>query len=404
MVATNPDRRAAVLARRHSRRSSVILKPISLIGLGGLLVAGIVLPATAKAESSHHTTTLAVYGDSPYGVNPTDSAQVVATPAFIDSINRDPNVSRVIHVGDIHSGKSYCTEAYDRTVLGLWQAFQDPLVYTPGDNEWTDCHKTGEGGGKWNATTQQIDYVKNADGTLADYAGGDPIANLQLVRSLFFSKPGNTLGQRTEEVISQSKVYDRHFPADKQFVENVMWENDGVVYVTVNIPGGSNNDKDTWFGTPTMSAAQSQEIADRTGADLRWIDAGFAFAKSNDSKAIVILEQADMWDFDGKPASHLTEYKPFVQHIADGALAFKNPVLLFNGDSHTYKSDNPLALTDPQSTIHNLGVDVPNFHRVVVHGSTTPLEWLRVTVDPEASNATTGTSFGPFSWERMIQP
>jgi hypothetical protein len=379
------------------------MKSLSVIGLTGLLAAGVVLPIATGAHAEHHATTLAVYGDSPYGVNPTDNAQVLATPAFIDSINADPNVSRVIHVGDIHSGKSFCTEAYDRTVQGLWKAFQDPLVYTPGDNEWTDCHKTGEGGGKWNATTQQIDYVKNADGTLADYAGGDPIANLQLVRSLFFAKPGNTLGQHSEEVISQAKAYDRNFPADKQFVENVMWEADGIVYVTVNIPGGSNNDTDPWYGTPSMSTAQANEVAVRTAADLRWIDAGFAFAKSNDSKGVVIAEQADMWDFDGKPASHLTQYKPFVQHIAQGALAFEHPVLLINGDSHTYKSDNPLALTDPQSTIHNLGYDVPNFHRIVVHGSTTPLEWLRLTVDESVSNPTTATSFGPFSWERMIQ-
>jgi len=45
---------------------------------------------------------------------------------------------------------------------------------------------------------------------------------------------------------------------------------------------------------------------------------------------------------------------------------------------------------------------VPNFHRIVVHGSTFPLEWLRLTVDPRAT-AAGPDSFGPFSWERMIQ-
>jgi len=25
---------------------------------------------------------------------------------------------------------------------------------------------------------------------------------------------------------------------------------------------------------------------------------------------------------------------------------------------------------------------VPNFHRIVVHGSTFPLEWLKLTIDP----------------------
>jgi hypothetical protein len=40
---------------------------------------------------------------------------------------------------------------------------------------------------------------------------------------------------------------------------------------------------------------------------------------------------------------------------------------------------------------------------VVVHGSTFPLEWLRLTVDPQADNAPGATAFGPFSWQR-IQP
>ena len=37
------------------------------------------------------------------------------------------------------------------------------------------------------------------------------------------------------------------------------------------------------------------------------------------------------------------------------------------------------------------------------HGSTFPIEWLRLTIDPGVDNPTTDTTFGPFSWER-IQP
>jgi len=48
--------------------------------------------------------------------------------------------------------------------------------------------------------------------------------------------------------------------------------------------------------------------------------------------------------------------------------------------------------------------DVANFHRVVIHGSTTPLEWLKLTVDSNARHKTTDTTFGPFSWQRMPQP
>src|SRR4051794_19783806 len=63
---------------------------------------------------SRNPLTLAVYGDAPYGTTPTDTAQFDKTPAFIASINADPKVDLVLHVGDIHSGKQFCTEAYDR--------------------------------------------------------------------------------------------------------------------------------------------------------------------------------------------------------------------------------------------------------------------------------------------------
>jgi hypothetical protein len=45
--------------------------------------------------------------------------------------------------------------------------------------------------------------------------------------------------------------------------------------------------------------------------------------------------------------------------------------------------------------------DVPNFHRVVVHGSTFPFEYLRLTVDPRGNAAASANAFGPFSWSRV---
>ena len=36
-------------------------------------------------------------------------AEFDATPAFIDTINADPSVQEVVHVGDIHSGSEACT-------------------------------------------------------------------------------------------------------------------------------------------------------------------------------------------------------------------------------------------------------------------------------------------------------
>jgi len=343
--------------------------------------------------------TLAVYGDAPYGTTPTDTEQFQATPAFVESINADGTVDLVIHVGDIHSGKQFCTEEYDRSIYDLWRAFKDPLVYTPGDNEWADCHKAAEGGGTYDAATGRIDYVLDASGSPVDYANGDPIANLDLIRSIFFPNPGSTLGGRKKQVLSQAQQFDPSHPSDGKYVENVIWEQSKVLFVTINLPGGSNNDADVWYGAPSKTAAQAAESVERTGADLRWLDVAFAQAEASDVAAVVIVTQADMWDPEKGPA-HQAGYEPIVRSVASHTTRFGGPVLMFNGDSHVYRSDNPLSAADPLNFMHS-GYDVPNFHRIVVHGSTFPLEWLRVTIDPRANAPAGPNAFGPFSWERV---
>jgi hypothetical protein len=354
------------------------------------------LPRTPAPGSS----TLAVYGDAPYGTTPTDIAEFQATPAFIGSINADPDVTRVVHVGDIHSGKQYCTQAYDQSIFDLWRQYQDPVVYTPGDNEWTDCHKTAEGGNVF------------VDGVPVDYANGDPVANLRLVRSIFFDRPGLTLGRRKSAVLSQAFLHDPRFPSDGAYVENTMWIESGVVFVSVNLPGGSNNDQDVWYGAANETPAQTRERVERTGADLRWLDGAFSLATLARAAGVVIVAQADMWDPE-KGAAHQVGYEPFIQNVAAHTSAFGRPVLMFNGDSHVYRSDNPLSPAVPctweqpsacisVADVHP-GYDVSNFHRVVVHGSTFPLEWLKVTVDPRADAPASATAFGPFQWEREPQ-
>jgi len=428
-----------------------------VLAMAVLSFAVVAPTVTASADPKAPTgpLTLAVYGDSPYGQTayaPGGQAAITwqreMSPDFIATINNDPSVSEVIHVGDIHSGKQFCTQAYDDDIASLWQNFTKPLVYTPGDNEWSDCHKAsatapGEGGGFYSSGVLKYIGTSGLSTNAADcvdYHCGNPIDNLDLVRQEFFSHPGQALGQGTLPLVSQATAYDHTYPTDAQYVENVMWAQRDVVFVTINVPGGSNNDADLWYKATANAAdplqiAQANERANRTAADIRWIDAAFALAGAQHAKGVVITTQADMWDLDGKTPSHLTNYEPIISEIATKTTAFGRSVLMFNGDSHLYRSDNPMSSTapctgendpltsqsvcahDPSSNAwiehQNLNLDVPNFHRVVVHGSgydptTTPssvlpLEWLKLMVDPDAHYKTTDTTFGPFSWQRQTQ-
>jgi hypothetical protein len=415
---------------------------MAIVAVGLSLAALPMASASAENEQPKGPLTLAVFGDSPYGLSAyppagqtADSSQFQRSPAFIDTINSDPSISRVIHVGDIHSGKEFCTETYDNSIVSLWRNFHKPLVYTPGDNEWADCHKAtsaaspGEGGGVYSSTSGAINYIGTSGLTTdtsacVDYKCGNPLENLTKLRQLFFPQPGQTLGSDSQNVLSQATAHDPNHPIDAQYVENVMWAQKDIVFVTINVPGGSNNDADPWYKVPTETQAQFDERSNRTAADIRWVDAAFTVAHDQHAKGVVITAQADMWDLDGKTAAHLTNYEPIISEIATKTTDFGGPVLMFNGDSHLYRSDNPMSQTAPcvgetdpatgtSVCAHDPGnnawsehphYNVANFHRVVVHGSTTPLEWLRLTVDSNANNKTTDTTFGPFSWARTPQP
>jgi len=343
-----------------------------------LLAAGLVSTMSAIAneredDEAGRAITIAVFGDWPYNQNLLNNA-----PLLVNSVNADSKVRLVMHVGDIHSGSMACTSAdilppiaasnpgWNQNVHYWFQQFNAPVVYTPGDNEWVDCQKSKE------------------------KSSGDPLKELASVRSLFFAKPGQTLGMHEKTVRSQTKYYDPAYPADAKFVENVMWTDSKIAFVMLNIPG-SNNDTLPWAGIFANPAAQSQEVAERNAANGRWLEAAFAMAEKNHARALVIGTQADMWDPEAVAAGELSAYTPFVQKLADLTVRFGRPVLLLNGDSHVYGSDQPLASPASATGVIHGTRAVPNLTRITVQGSTTaPAEWLRLTIDPNSSQM--------FSW------
>jgi hypothetical protein len=316
-------------------------------------------------EHSARPVTYAVIGDTPYG-----TPQIENFPNDVAEINADPQVSLVMHLGDIKNGSTQCTTPYFEQIRADFNGFEDPLVYTPGDNEWTDCHRANNGA-YWPA------------GPVLD--GDIRPARLDEIHRIFFDNPGWTLGQRPRRVQTQGGNY----------VENVLWEEAKVEFGDLDIPG-SNNDWLPWFEQPRTSS-QIEEVTNRTNADIAWMDRIFDRARDEHARAVAIGIQADMWDpaIVGDPTQY-DHFTPIVQALANEALHFHGQVLLLNGDSHKFVDDHPLAEpSKPQNlAIYGLTQEVPNLRRITVNGSTTPChEWLKLTVDPNASEV--------FSYQRI---
>jgi hypothetical protein len=313
-----------------------------------------------KAEKGDRFS-FAVIGDIPYG-----DAQIVNFPKVIANINADPEVRLVNHIGDIKSGSSLCSDTYFASIRSSFDQFADPLLYTPGDNEWTDCHRANNG-------------------------SYNPLERLATIRRMFFPTPGKTLGMKPMSVKSQAAA---------GFPENVRFDKADVAFAAVHIVG-SNNGLVNWTGKTAPTVEQLAEVQSRTASDIALINETFDHATEEHSRAVVLMVQADMFDptlpCPSAPAtpcppvfSQWNGFQTLVQTIAARAAAFKKPVYLFDGDSHVFNVDKPFAAgaawpakygAGSWNSFYGVTTPADNLTRITIDGSTGVNNWLKVTID-----------------------
>ena len=309
------------------RRCRLLIALLASAVLAAAAVSGTASPGFAGSAVNHgaNRTTFALLGDTPYGAD-----QREQFPALVDEINDDPKVRFVLHAGDVKNGSSLCSDALFADRVALYDAFEDPFVLTPGDNEWTDCHRVAAGS-----------YL--------------PTERLDALRELFYPVPGGTLGRRPMQVRSQADS-----GAHTTYRENVLFQRGRVVFSTVHVVG-SENDLEPWTGLPGGDRPEVRlaEFDARLAAALAWIEHTFATAQANDAAGVLLMMQAEPT---GTPG-----FAEIRQLVVERARAFGRPVLLVHGDEHQYEQEPSYA-----------GVD--NLTRLETFGDTA-MQWLRVTVD-----------------------
>jgi hypothetical protein len=342
---------------RSTLRTGLLASLAAVVTAGAVTAAA--APATAgeagNGRSQGRDHTFAVIGDIPYG-----DQQIANFPHVVDQINADPSVGWVDHLGDIKSGSSVCSDEYFAAIRTQFDRFADPLVYTVGDNEWTDCHRPSNG-------------------------GYNPLERLAAVRRVFFPQPGRTLGQHPATVRAQS---------EQGLPENVRWQRAGVSFAALHIVG-SNNGLAPWTGNTGPTPEQTAEVLARTAGTIQEIHETFTAGRRDHDRAVVLLTQADMFDptVAAPTFADYFAFQPIVRAIAREAAAYHGPVYLFNGDSHVYNSDSPLGAGSPWLSFYGVEQPVPNLSRITVDGSTGVDDYLRVTVHDHGKQVLT--------WERV---
>jgi len=312
-----------------------------------LLVAPVVGALPAAAEPVRFV----AFGDMPY-CTPTAPERCPAEEGRVARLMAAINAARPafsIFVGDTKGGSELCTD--DKVLRAFsWMGLADhPLVYTPGDNEWVDCWQ--DRGGRF-----------------------DPLERLALIRQRFFPDP-LSLGRRPMPLTRQAPPT----------VENARWLRDGVLFVTLHIPG-SNNSRP---GEPGEDGAASlprgapalAEFTARDAANRAWLAESFA-ATDATTRAAVIATQADMFFRQTCGFGYDSGYRAIREELAAAAARFGRPVLLINGDSHLFVAQEPLP-------------EAPNLTRLMVPGEA-DIEAVVVTLDPEAAK--------PYRFEVIGEP
>jgi len=329
-----------------------MLRRIVFSGLAVMAMAGCATNGAAPAASADSGFSFGLWGDMPYK----KAGDETRLPAVLQSINQT-DIAFSIYDGDIKDGSSKCTDDVYTDALAMFGKMVKPVVYVPGDNEWTDCHRLNNG-------------------------GFDTLERLAHLRKVMFPTT-DSLGQTRMPLQRQGKLGEK-------YVENMRFQHGGVVFVGINMPGSNNNlvlNAKECTAKSARKAAQcdaaNAEYLERDAANVEWLKASFEQATKNQARGLVLVVQGDPgfdWpeteDADESALPEFLGYRNFMTALMAQTEKFAGQVLFVHGDTHFFKVDKPLY--SPTKLL-------PNFTRLQTFGSPS-LHWVRVTVDPRSAH------------------
>jgi len=257
-----------------------IIKKTAVLSLVALAIAAGLNTDTAHEKYEAEAFNFALWGDMPYAKNG-DGPKI---QALIDDINAS-QVEFSVFDGDIKDGSSPCGDWQYTDAADRFNQFKKPLVYIPGDNEWTDCHRTNNG-------------------------GYNNLERLNHLRQVMFNSP-DSFGQKKMKLEHQGEL-------GSEYAENMRWTRGNVVFVGLNIPGSNNNKvnaneciSNKSVRTQADCDADNVEYKARDAANIEFVKESFQKAKDINARGLVITIQAD-------PSFDLPETESFNERTLAG--------------------------------------------------------------------------------------
>jgi hypothetical protein len=366
-----------------SRRKLIFLV---LAALGAAaFAAGLAAAAEHTRNDKTFEFAVGLWGDMPYS----DVQATTGVPNLIADMNNQ-DIAFSVHDGDLKAGNAItgsttpttCQSSVEPSIysqaLGYFNSLEKPAIFTPGDNDWTDCDRTSNG-------------------------GFNSLERLQFERGFFFSTD-RSLGEHPMKLEVQTEPLCQGTTSpigQPRFmtacVENRRWTFHHVTFATLNVQGTCNNLCSSGAGDP---GGDVPEYTAREAADEAWLRETFDEAKTRDSAGVVIIWQADPGfdtsGYQGAPKRNPTTlvetdgnpdgFHDILSLLREETIAFEKPVVLVHGDSHYFMVDKPLLDSD--------GRVVENFSRVETFGDhafsahpewdTNDVHWVKALIDPHS--------------------
>jgi len=342
-------------------------------------------------QKSNRAYAIGLWGDLPYSAE-----QAAVIPNLIADMNSQ-ELAFTAHDGDLRQGSGVpdCSDGsiYTRAA-DYFGSLAAPAIFTPGDNDWTDCDRKSLGTDGRNSL-QELDneraFFFSTQNTLGQTQFLQEVQATPLCKG--FGTANGNVGPNSDVTKPQTATYK-----DVPCVENRRWIVGRVAYATIDIQGSCNNLCDDY--------PDPIEYAARNAAGIQWMKDTFATAVAQDCVAVMFITQADP-GFDDTDATRaptrnantLVEddklaatdgFHDFLVALRAQVIAFGKPVAYVHGDSHYFRIDKPL--------LDSAGKRVTNFTRVETFGDHQPtlgdVNWLKVNVDPASREV--------FSYEPQI--
>lgn len=264
-----------------------------------------------SASSTLMAQTIVVLADTPYSEK---EKQMLQGPnGILYRLINEANPSVVMHLGDFKSGGKSCTnDLLNEHKALLAQTFPGRVIYTPGDNDWTDCDRA----------------------SLVD--SFDELERLEYLIKLMFQTPP-LLEKNLTSITNQA-----------QQVENKLWINDRLAIATVHLVGTSNGRVNI---EKSKKESALSKVNKRDKLNLAWLKEIEENAKDFD--ALIIGFQADIYQksvIESETCSDLSltscdAFAVYRKAFKDLAVRINKPVLISHGDTGDFcyeKLDNNL--------------------------------------------------------------